>query len=74
MKLDTGSVFKKLNKGCYGADGIDYPRVVISYGSVAGAQITSAEICETGDAEDVMHNQLSNEGKVQAGNAKGSVL
>ena len=50
LKLDAGSVFKKLNKDCYGTGGIDYPSVVISYGSVAGVEITSAEVSAQGKA------------------------
>ena len=47
-KLNTHSVFKKLNKDCYGADGIDYPRVCISKGSVSGFSIISAEVNQEG--------------------------
>lgn len=47
-KLNTHSVFKKLNKDCYGADGIDYPRVRISWGSVTGFSITSADVNQEG--------------------------
>ena len=47
-KLNTHSVFKKLNKDCYGADGIDYPRVCISKGSVYGFSIISAEVNQEG--------------------------
>ena len=47
-KLNTYSVFKKLNKDCYGTDGIDYPRVRISWGSVSGISITSAEVDQDG--------------------------
>ena len=47
-KLNTHSVFKKINKDCYGADGIDYPRVRISWGSVSGISITSAEVDQEG--------------------------
>jgi hypothetical protein len=41
QKLNTHSVFKKLNKDCYGPDGIIYSRIKISQGSVIGAHITS---------------------------------
>ncbi len=47
-KLNTHSVFKKLNKDCYGPDGIDYPRVCISSGSVSGFSIISAEVDQEG--------------------------
>lgn len=49
QKLNTHSVFKKLNKDCYGPDGIDYPRVMISKGSVIGAHIASAEVDADGN-------------------------
>ena len=47
-KLNTHSVFKKINKNCYGADGIDYSRVCISLGPVSGISITSAEVDQDG--------------------------
>lgn len=43
-KLNTHSVFRSLNKGCFDANGICYPRIHISKGSVDGAGITSAGI------------------------------
>ena len=43
-KLNTHSVFKRLNKNCFGADGIDYSHILISKGSVSGFSITSAEV------------------------------
>ena len=49
QKLNTHSVFKKLNKDCYGPDGIDYPRIKISQGTVDGAHITSAEVDADGN-------------------------
>ncbi len=49
QKLNTHSVFKSLNKNCYGANGIDYPHVVISRGSVSIESITSANIGSQGD-------------------------
>lgn len=51
QKLNSFSVFKKLNKDCYGADGIDYPRIRISYGGVSVVSITSAEIDAQGVIE-----------------------
>jgi hypothetical protein len=49
QKLNTHSIFKKLNKDCYGPDGIDYPRIRISQGPVEGAHITSAEVDAEGN-------------------------
>ena len=49
QKLNTHSVFKKLNKNCYGPNGIDYPRVKISEGSVSRANITYAKIDAEGN-------------------------
>lgn len=43
-KLNTHSVFRTLNKDCYGADGVDYARVRISFGTVSGVSITSAAV------------------------------
>lgn len=43
-KLNTTSVFRKLNKDCYGPDGIDYSRVKISKGGTCNVSITSAEV------------------------------
>lgn len=48
QKLNTHSVFKSLNKDCYGPDGIDYSRIRISSGTVPGVQITSAEMDSQG--------------------------
>ena len=48
-KLDTYSVFKKLNKDCYGADGIDYPCISISYGTLRSVTITAAEVDAQGN-------------------------
>ena len=39
QKLNTHSVFKKLNKDCFGANGIDYSHVKISKGGVANVNI-----------------------------------
>lgn len=47
-KLNTHCVFKKINKDCYNEDGIIYPRVVVSCGSVPTADITYAQIDEKG--------------------------
>ena len=49
QKLNTHSVFKKLNKDCYGSDGINYSRIKISQGSVIGAHIISADIDAEGN-------------------------
>lgn len=43
-KLDTSSMFKHINKNCYGPDGIDYAHVIISSGTVTSAFVTSAEV------------------------------
>lgn len=47
-KLNTYSVFKRLNKDKYKENGIDYPNVKVSYGNVPGADMTSVEINEQG--------------------------
>lgn len=56
QKLDTHSVFKKLNKDCYGPDGIDYPQVKISIGSVTNVQITAAIIDKRGKIHVEFHD------------------
>ena len=48
QKLNTHSIFKSINKDCYGPDGIVYPHIRISSGTVPDVQITSAEIDERG--------------------------
>ena len=48
-KVNTHSVFRKLNKDCYGPDGIDYARIKISKGPVSNVNITSATIDEQGN-------------------------
>ena len=55
-RLNTPSVFKKLNKDCYGADGIDYSRVKISYGSVSEVKITAAEVDAQGNVHVEFHD------------------
>lgn len=50
-QTNTFSVFKKINKDCYGQDGIDYPHVCISSGSVAITHITAASV----DAQGKVH-------------------
>ena len=45
-KLNTHSVFKKLNKDCYTDEGICYPRVIVSSGSVFAAEIISVDVDE----------------------------
>ena len=45
-KTSTHGVFKKLNKDCYGPDGIDYTRVKISYGMVSTVEVTLAKVDE----------------------------
>jgi hypothetical protein len=41
-------MFKKYNKDRYNENGIDYPRIVVSYGSVPEAEITSHQIDDNG--------------------------
>ena len=48
-KTNTHGVFKKLNKDCYGPDGIDYTRVTISYGMVSTVEVTLAKVDEEGN-------------------------
>lgn len=60
-KLNTHSVFKKLNKDCYGPDGIDYARVKISKGSVSGVNITVAGVDERGNVHVEFHDHFSTE-------------
>lgn len=55
-RLNTPSVFKKLNKDCYGADGIEYSRVKISYGSVSEVKITSAGVDAQGNVHVEFHD------------------
>lgn len=43
-KLNTHSVFRTLNKDCYGVDGVDYSRVRISFGTVSAVTVTSAAV------------------------------
>lgn len=43
-KLNSHSLFKRLNKKCFDDDGIDYPRICIAKGSVEPAYVTSAEV------------------------------
>jgi hypothetical protein len=50
-KLNTYCVFKKINKDHHNENGIDYPRIVVSYGSVPEAEITSCKIDEKGVLE-----------------------
>ena len=47
-KLNTHCVFRKINKDHHNENGIDYPRIVVSYGSVPEAEITSCKIDEKG--------------------------
>lgn len=49
QKLNTYCVFKRLNKGCYGTNGIDYSHIRISQGSVSHVAITSANVSPQGD-------------------------
>lgn len=56
QKLNTHSVFKKLNKDCYGPDGIDYPHILISKGSVSKVNITVANIDKSGNVHVEFHD------------------
>jgi len=56
QKLNTHSVFRRLNKDCYGPDGIDYTRVKISNGSVTGVRITAANIDNRGNIHVEFHD------------------
>jgi len=47
-KLDTFSMFKKINKDCYGEEGIDYAHVCLSCGPVDRSYVTSAAVDEQG--------------------------
>lgn len=49
QKLNTHNVFKKINKDCYGPDGIDYAHVVISKGPVQKVNITVVNLDERGN-------------------------
>lgn len=60
-RLNTPSVFKKLNKDCYGSDGIDYSRVKISYGSVSQVKITAAEVDAQGNVHVEFHDHYVTE-------------
>lgn len=60
-RLNTPSVFKKLNKNCYGSDGIDYSRVKISYGSVSQVKITAAEVDAQGNVHVEFHDHYVTE-------------
>lgn len=55
-RLNTPSVFKKLNKDCYGAGGIDYARVRISYGTVSEVKITAAVVNAQGNVHVEFHD------------------
>ena len=62
-KLNTHSVFKKINKDCYDADGINYPRIRISLGPVSGISITSAEVNQEGLVHVTFNNICTTEDK-----------
>ena len=50
-KLDTYSVFKKINKGCCVGGAISYPHVIVSKGPVDEVEITSVKV----DEQRVLH-------------------
>jgi hypothetical protein len=60
-KLDTFSAFKKINKNCYSADGIDYARVCISRGSVGRSYVTSAKVDNQGVVHVTFHSNTTPE-------------
>ena len=60
-KLDTFSAFKKINKNCYSADGIDYARVCISRGSVERSYVTSAKVDNQGVVHVTFHSNTTPE-------------
>lgn len=47
-KLNTQSVFRRLNKDVCSQDGVDYKRVVLSKGPVANVSVTSVELGSDG--------------------------
>lgn len=55
-RLNTPSVFKKLNKDCYGPDGIIYSRVRMSYGTVSEVKITAVEVDKQGNVHVEFHD------------------
>ena len=59
QKLNTHSVFKKLNKDCYGPNGIDYAHVVISKGTVQKVDITVVNLDEQGNLHVEFHDDCS---------------
>lgn len=62
--LRTYMDFRKLNKNCFTPDGdIDYPRIVLSYGSVAKVRFTSVSL----DDGHTLH--LTFDANLNAGNA-----
>ena len=48
-RLNTPSIFKKLNKDCFSPDGIVYAQVKISRGSVSQVRITLSQVDEQGN-------------------------
>lgn len=60
-RLNTPSVFKKLNKDCYGPDGIDYSRVKISYGSVSQVKIIAVGVDTLGNVHVEFHDHYVTE-------------
>lgn len=56
QKSNTNDVFKKMNKNCYGANGIDYAHVKISKGPVSKVNITRVNIDEQGNVYVEFHD------------------
>ena len=55
-KMNTHCVFKKLNKDCFGPDGIDYPRIKLSFGTVSSVNITAVRVDTQGGVHVEFHD------------------
>lgn len=60
-KKKTYMLFRSLNKNCYNENGIDYPRIQVSFGSSPKAEITSAKTDEKGVLKVTFNNYCSSE-------------
>lgn len=58
-KKKTYMLFRSLNKNCYNENGIDYPRIQVSFGSSPKAEITSAKMDEKGVLKVTFNNYCS---------------
>lgn len=61
QKRNTNDVFRKMNKNCYGSNGIDYAQVKISKGSVSKVDITRVNIDEHGNVHVEFHDDYPTE-------------